>query len=142
MAKAATRKTSGMSPDEKFFYEKSGWGYTPGKETKEQGRRRGAEKLARAMQIAEDQGWEFVWEEDPEEYQMGDAEEERPAEVLMVALKDRNGQWLASLGGIGMSGNQREARDYIKVVEAELAVEAASNFGLLQQQELPFKRKR
>lgn len=141
MAKTA-KKTAEMSSEEKFFHEKSGWGYTPGKETKEQGRRRGAVQLAKAMQIAEQQGWEFVWEEDPEEYQMGDAEEERPAEVLMCALKNADGKWLASLGGIGMSGNQRERNDYIKVVEAELALEAASSLGLGLQTELPFKKGR
>lgn len=85
---------------------------------------KGAMDLARAEKYADDHGWEAVWEDDPEEYELGDAETERPFEVLTCVIKDENGHVLGSLGSIGMSGNARQDRDYRRVVEAELALEA------------------
>jgi hypothetical protein len=131
-----------MTADEKFFYERGGYSYDPKKETKAQGRRRVAEDAARAMQIAEEQGWQFAWEDDPEEYQMGDAEEERPRDVMQLILRDADGKVLQSLGGIGFNGTVREDRDQGRVFESELAMEAAHELGLLQQTKLPFGKKR
>jgi hypothetical protein len=130
-----------MTADEKFFFEHGGSSYDPKRETKAEGRRRGAEEAARAMKIAEERGWQFVWEEDPEPYNMGDAETEMPREVLMLRLDDENGNVLASLGGIGFSGSVREDRDQGRVFESELAMEAAHHLGLLQQTELPFRKR-
>ena len=103
----------------KFFIEHAGVSYRPGKETKAQGRRRGAEALARAEQYAEEQGWKVEWDYDQNEYQMGDAETEMPNEVLVAVLRDADGHVLESLGGIGDPSDS-----YRRVVEAELALEA------------------
>jgi hypothetical protein len=84
----------------------------------------GALNLARAEAYAKEHDWVFEWEDDPEEYQLGDAEDEVPPEVLNCMLRDEDGNVLASLGGIGMSGNTREDKDYGRVIEAELALEA------------------
>lgn len=88
----------------------------------------GAINLARAEKIAEGEGWEAEWEDDPEEW---DGDTERPFEVLNCLLKDEQGDVIASLGSIGMSGNARQDRDYTRLVEAELALEAALEKGLL-----------
>lgn len=134
------KRKSKMTSDEKFFYEHGGWSYNPTKgETKAQGRRRSAEDAARAMQIAEEQGWQFKWEEDPEPYDMGDTETEMPREVLMLTLEDKDGNVLESLGSIGFSGTVKEDRDSGRVFESELAMEAAHHLGLLQQTKLPFR---
>ena len=103
----------------RFFEEHAASGYTPGKETKAQGRRRGAEALARAEQYALDHGWKVEWDFDQDEYQLGDAETEMPNEVLCAILKTPDGEVLGSLGGIG-----DPTREYGRVIEAELALEA------------------
>jgi hypothetical protein len=102
-----------------FFYKYAGYGYTPGKETKSQGRWAGARKLAHAEYMAKQKGWKVEWQNDDEPYEMGDAETEMPNEVLGAVLKDENGEQLASLWGIGDPSNA-----YRRVVEAELALEA------------------
>lgn len=119
------------SEAEKFHHKHGGYSYDPKKETKAQGRRRSAKQAAKAEEIAREHGWRFEWEHDPEPYEMGDAETETPDEVLTCVLYDENGEVLASLGGIGMSGTQRERKDYGRIIEAELAMEGASNKGLL-----------
>jgi len=114
-----------------FFYENAGYSHGAG-ETKEQGRRRSALALAWADKIAQDRGWQFAWEEDQEEYQLGD-DEVRPDEVLCLVLRDEEGSVLGSLGGIGFMnegglGKQRRDR---RVYEAEVALEAAMEQGLI-----------
>ena len=86
----------------------------------------GALALARAEAIASSLGWDVDWEEDPEEYQMGDAEDTPPNEVYNAMLRDENGDVIGSLGSIG-----DPTRDYTRVVEAELALEALREKGLL-----------
>lgn len=113
---------------EDFFYEWAGWGYDPKKETADQGRRRGAKLLAKAERIASDLGWKTEWEEDQEPWE---GEGDPPNEVLNAVLYDENYEVVGSLSSIGMSGNQAEDRRYGRVVEAELALEAASEKGLL-----------
>lgn len=120
-----------MSAAEKFHYEHGGYSYDPKKETKAQGRRRSAERAAKAEEIAEELGWEFKWEEDPEPYEMGDAETEHPDEVLMLSLIDENGRICQSLGGIGFAGSQSERKKQGRMFEAELALEEAANRKLL-----------
>lgn len=114
-----------------FFYENGSWSRGPG-ETMEEGRRRSALALAWADKIAQDRGWQFTWEEDPDEYQLGD-DEVRPDEVLCLVLRDADGEVLGSLGGIGFMnedgfGKQRRDR---QVYEAEVALEAATELGLI-----------
>jgi len=91
----------------------------------------GALSLAKAEKIAKELDWTYDWTHDEEEYQLGDNEDAPPFEVLAVLLRDENGEVVGSLGGIGMTGNARKDRDYGRVVEAELAYEAAKEKGLL-----------
>ena len=111
-----------------FFRKHAGHAVRPGEsnavrpgESKARAKTRGAQALARAEAEAEARGWTVDWEHDPEEWQ-GDVE--RPFEVLMAVLRDADGRALASLGGIGMTGNRKTDADYGRVVEAELADEA------------------
>ncbi len=78
-----------------------------------------AKKLALAEKFGDDAGWSVKWASDTEEYQLGDAEENPPTEVLYAVLHDRDGNVLNSLSGIGDPSN-----DYKRVVEAELILEA------------------
>jgi len=78
-----------------------------------------AMRLAKAEQFAEEQGWKVEWEYDQYEYQLGDAETERPDEVLSAILMDADDHVLESLGGIG-----DPSPSYRRLVEAELALEA------------------
>lgn len=112
------RKTSHASAVA-FFAKNAGVAYTPGKETKRQGQMRGARELARAEAEAASRGWRVKWEHDSEPYDMGDMETEHPKEVLGAILVDESGRQLASLWGIA-----DPSRNYGRVVEAELALEA------------------
>jgi len=103
-----------------FFRKHAGYAVRAG-ESKARAKTRGAQALARAEAEAEARGWTVEWEHDPEEWQ---GDDERPFEVLTAVLRDANGDVLASLGGIGMTGNRKTDRDYGRVIEAELAAEA------------------
>jgi len=122
------KKTSAA---EKFFYENGGFSYDPKTETRAQGKRHSAQRAAKAEEIAKELGWTFKWEEDPEPYEMGDAETEHPDEVLMVSMIDENGRICQSLGGIGFAGSHLERKKYGRVVEADLALEEAFNRKLI-----------
>jgi hypothetical protein len=108
------------SKDVEFFRKNAGYATRSG-ESKAKAKTRGAQALARAEAEAAARGWTVDWEEDPEEWQGCD---ERPFEVLTAVLRDADGNVLASLGGIGMSGNRIQDRAYARVMEAELASEA------------------
>lgn len=84
--------------------------------------RRNSKSLARAEAEANARGWRVEWQQDPEPYEMGDAEIEMPSEVLGAVLRDGDGNVLASLWAIG-----DPSRSYRRVVEAELASEALAN---------------
>jgi hypothetical protein len=77
-----------------------------------------ATSLARAEKHAENVGWTVRWEPETEAYELGEGEE-MPNEVLSASLVDSDGNVLASLGGIADPG-----RNYSRIVEAELALEA------------------
>jgi hypothetical protein len=118
----ARKASSHSKPDQRavdFFYKHAGYGYGPG-ETPEQGRRRGAVKLAKAEQEATARGWTVKWEEDPEGWDsLGDIDPDDVKEILVAVLYDEDGNVLGSLGSI-----VNPDRDYARVVEAELALEA------------------
>lgn len=108
---------SNLKAAEEFFYENAGYGYGPG-ETPEQGRRRGAKLLAKAEAYAEQKGWKVSWEGDDDAYSQYKDEPE-VKEWLSAILRDEKGNVLGSLGSIG-----DPSREYGRVVEAELALEA------------------
>ena len=101
-----------------FFKKHGGYSTRPG-ETKKKAIQNSAERLARAEQYGTDMGWTVTWDYDQEEYQLGDAEETPPSEVLVAVLRDSDGNVIGSLGGIGDPDD-----NYKRVVEAELALEA------------------
>lgn len=83
--------------------------------------------LARAEQYAKQHGWRVIWSDDPDPdlSWASEAERENIREVMIATLVDdqeppRGPNVLASLGGI-----VDPDRDYMRVVEAELAAEAA-----------------
>jgi hypothetical protein len=89
--------------------------------------------LARAERIAETLDWDFEWkneEEDWEEF-LGDVPREDVSRIEYCVLKDDKGKVLASLGGIMFGYDAEHNRDYPRVVEAELALEALHEKGLL-----------
>jgi hypothetical protein len=120
-----------MTPDERSFYDHAVSTHDQARETKP-GRLRKARDSARVMEIAEEQGWSFEWDEDPEPYMLGDADK-APSEVLTCTLCDANGDVLEYVNGIGMSGNAGEDRELCRVIEAEISGEAARRLGLLRQ---------
>jgi hypothetical protein len=122
----ATKKTTPSAAAVAFFRKHAGYATRSG-ESKARAKTRSAQALARAEAEAETRGWTVDWEDDPEEWQ-GDTE--RPFEVLTAVLRDADGTVLASLGGVGMTGNQKTDHDYGRVIEAELALEAVHDAGL------------
>ncbi len=82
----------------------------------------GAASLARAEAAAQRMGWQYRWEADELPYEMGDAETIMPSEVLGCVLTDERGEVLESLWGIGDPD-----RNYMRLVQAELASEALSS---------------
>jgi hypothetical protein len=100
-----------------FFYKHAGysWNKAAG-QSKEAGHRESATALALAEDEARARGWRVTWEHDVDPDMSGI---EDAKEVLSAVLTDENGKVLASLGGIADPD-----RNYGRVVEAELAVEA------------------
>jgi hypothetical protein len=125
---AEAQRDAGRSPSEKeeadirrraaFFHKHAGYSYGPG-QTPEQGRDENARRLALAEIFGEEAGWTVEWDYDQEEYQLGDAEESPPSEVMVAILRDADGNVIGSLGGIG-----DPTPAYRRVVEAELVREA------------------
>lgn len=90
-------------------------------------RAEGAVNLARAEYMVQQLNWEYEWEEDPDGWStLGDIDPKDVEEVLGCVLKDGSGDVVASLGGI-----IDPDRNYRRVVEAELALEALSEKGVL-----------
>lgn len=119
-----TKRKNPRKGAEAFFYEHAGYGYDPKTETKEEGRRRGAKLLADAEQWAWDNNYEFLWEEDPEGWDLlGDVDPDDVSEVLVVRMVDAQGETVQSLGGVLMGHNSVDNRNMGRVFEAELASE-------------------
>lgn len=120
-----------LTPAELFFFEHAGYSYDPKTETAEQGRIKGAKLLAKAEQHATDNLWECRWEIDndiPYEDALGDHAYwcddqkngiEHEHEIWYCMLTDGKDNVLGSLGAI-----IDPSREYRRVVEAELALEA------------------
>jgi len=122
----STRKQTAHSRAVAFFMKHAGSSYMPGKETRAQGKRRGAARLAKAEKEAAARGWTVEWDHEqvPDLSWASEADREDIDEVLMAVLKDEHGNVLESLGNITFGRNSMENRNYRRVVEAELALEA------------------
>ena len=112
--------------DVAFFYRQAGFGYDPKVETKNQGRIRGARALAEAERMARSFGWEYHWTDDWEigshvKYYGEQSFPEEPATCECCQLLDAGGVVLESLSCIDDAD-----KNYRRVVEAELALEAIS----------------
>lgn len=111
-----------MSEAETFFYDHGGYYYDTDTESREQGRRRSARESARAERDAEHAGIVFRWDIDEEYVYDGDAPVSDEVEWWSCqAIDDETGDVLAALHGIGLEPGER---NYVRVVEAELASEA------------------
>ena len=119
-----------------FFLSRAGFSWRPGKETREQGRRRCARELARAEERGTALGWSAQWAEDyyadrswldQEGYDDDDREN---AEFYYCIVLDYDGAVLASLHGIHEDRRDPQgARDYRRVVRAELFDQALAELG-------------
>lgn len=120
------RRQRAMTASERFFWKNAGFSYDPKTETKAEGKRRCAKQLAEAEAYAQDRQWSYEWPwddagcsgcccENPEcKCSSGE-----PHETLGCVLKDEHGKVLESLWGIC-----DPSQSYVRVVEAELALEA------------------
>ena len=111
-------------PRVRFFYANAGYAKKAG-ESVHSATLRNAKALADAENYAEDHGWTYQWEEDPQGYDsLGEDEDPEDIEVLWVQLLDESGASLASLGGVNLRKDRGIKDKYARVVEAELALEA------------------
>ena len=111
-----------------FFYTNAGIAYMPEKETKEQGRKRGARELAKTEQQARDGGFSYNWSIDPHT-DSSDFSDEQPAwQLWQCAMYNADGRIVNSLHGIdfGRDGSPFGSA-YKRVVEAELAQDGLTN---------------
>jgi hypothetical protein len=113
----STEPTDTLTNDERFFYENGGYSWNPATETEEEGRRRTARDLARAMKWARDNGYSFQWEWDEWYEDNGSV-----GPYVGCVMRDPMGNVVASLWGIEDEGPVPVP--YYRVIEAELASEA------------------
>ena len=113
-----------------FFYQHGSYSHNPATETEEEGRRRCAEDLAAAERWAQDHDINFGWSEDwgvgSHFEEFGEAYDDGEPETCeqCVALSPER-EVLASLGCIDDA-----TPEYRRVIEAELASEARSQYEL------------
>lgn len=106
-----------------FFFEHAGYSYKVETESGFAGRTRCANDLVLAEARADDAGFSFEWDQD--DITSEEFSDERPFYHLWrCAMKDEDGETLASLGGIDFGRDVEPwGQDYTRVVEAELACE-------------------
>lgn len=106
----------------RFFDRAGGMSYRPGVETRRQGRRRSSLHSAVAECVLKDEVYndraEVVWEDD-QDARSYDPEQYANAEEVLCAGIKQNGRFIASLCGI-----DDPSRDFVRIVEADLAAEA------------------
>lgn len=113
-----------LSNQQRFFYRNAGWSYNPQTETKRQGRERGARQLAKAETNAAKAGVTFEWVGDEcigcdcSSDTCACCTGEAHASMCCIA-RDAAGHVIGSLGSIC-----EPSREYRRVVEAEVAMEA------------------
>lgn len=109
-----------LSDTEQFFYDQAGFSWNPETETEEEGRRRGARRLAAAEAWARTAGIEFAWADDwdvdhRKEFECYDNGGPETCEMCEARLDD---EVVASLSCVDDASHE-----YRRVVEAELASE-------------------
>jgi len=83
--------------------------------------------LTRAELLSQHEGWQVIWEDDPNGWNyLGEIDPETVKEVLSARLVDADGVTLQSLAAIIDPDGKYEC-----VVEAELAAEELEEMGLL-----------
>ena len=116
-----------MQTPVQFFAEHAGFSHDPQTETPEQGRARGAARLANAEAWARDSGCSFAWEIDPYvDSSDHETEDDGPPHALwMCVMRDAEGAVIGSLGGVDFGRDVEPWGDpYRRVCEAETACEA------------------
>jgi len=110
--------------DYQFFYDYAGFNYDPKTETPEEGRRRCAFNLAEAEEKArnDERRVYFQWDIDPD-IDSSDFDDENPVRELYICKMYVNGHLGSCLGGIDLDPNNPFVDPYLRVVEAELALE-------------------
>jgi hypothetical protein len=113
-------RTPRLNPAESFFYANAGYSYGPG-ETPEEGRAKGAKKLARAERKANALGWKVTWSVDPN-IDSSEFSDEKPWSLWECVMRSSDGDG-ESLSGIDFGRDGGPYGDpYARVVEAELAL--------------------
>ncbi len=108
-----------------FFLRHAGWSYDPAKETSIEGRRRCARVLAEAEKEGTELGLVADWEPDDDpDASFLSQEDLESARFHVCIIRDAEGYVLASLGGIHEDVRREGFEDYMRVVRAELFVEA------------------
>jgi hypothetical protein len=122
---------AGLTPDELFFFEHSGYSYPSGAGVmgRIEAKIGWARRSAAALEEVERRGWIFEWNND----ELCDNEE--GVLYYHAGLRDEHGEPLAGLGCIGMLYDNGEPWDtygrhpYYRVVESDLALEALAEVG-------------
>ncbi len=116
-------KQSERTP-EQFFYEHAGYSYDPTSETRTQGRRRCARRLARAEAKASQLGFTFEWDYDGMDSSQWTDERDPATPTWQCLCRNAAGEVVSSLCGIDFTDGKPWGDPYQRVVEAELALEA------------------
>lgn len=119
-----------MNKVEQFFYDNAGYSYDPATETPEQGREKSAILLASAERWAQETGYDFIWDIDPDassadwiDDKKDGGKYRKPWQVWFCSMLNERGKTVQSLHAIdfGRDG-QPWGNSYRRVVEAELAM--------------------
>jgi hypothetical protein len=129
------RMLGGLNEAERFFYERAGysWQSGSGPRGRIRGKVEGARRLAVAEQAAKERDWRVVWEidEDAQLHEPGWCNGNPCWQATLVGPSEYPGDpvfgllLLAHLGGIDLGDNHPDSDPYARVIEAELALDAA-----------------
>jgi hypothetical protein len=108
---------------EQFFYENAGWSYTPGKETREEGRTRCAVALAAAENLLIEAIRNGAVEVTVEDDETSTREERARRYGILFRIRGRVGPSLWALDDVNPEG-------YGRVVRAELALECVDRLAV------------
>ncbi len=117
-----------LTDAQQFFYDHAGASYRPGVETLEQGRVRGARRLAAVEKAAAKRGFGYSWSIDPGVNSSEFSDEKPVWRLWRCVMRNRDGGVVNSLHGIdfGRDGGP-SGSPYRRVVEAELAIDGLTN---------------